>query len=153
MIECFSDQAVDLDADSLSLANSIGQQLGRLFERKRADLNHKVTVINELKARQHVPVRIMDVISRAVPERLWLTNIAQRGSEIRVQGLAFNTNAVSDFIKNLDNVPGMTEPVPGQIRRSRRRAGQTTLFDFTVDFKLETRPVEDEDNQDQAAAG
>lgn len=125
------------------------------FERQRAELRHKVTVINELKARQQVPVRIMDVISRAVPERLWLTQITQRGNELEVQGLMFNTNALASFIENLDEVPGMTEPVPGPFRRARSRAGGPELFEFTVEFRLETVPVEEADAQPQAqvAAG
>ena len=125
------------------------------FERKRADLQHKVTVINELKARQHVPVRIMDVISRAVPERLWLREVSQRGNQIKVQGYAFNTNAIATFIENLDDVPGMTEPVPGETRQARTRgAVSTPIYEFTVDFRLETQPVESEDGTatTQAAA-
>lgn len=126
------------------------------FEAKRADLRHKVTVINDLKARQQVPVRIMDVVSRAVPERLWLRQVTQRGTRIQVQGLAFNTNAIAALIENLDGVPGMTEPVPGTTRRSRvQGAGTSTIYEFTVDFRLETEPAEDEagiDQQTQAAA-
>ncbi len=125
------------------------------FERKRADLQHKVTVINELKARQHVPVRIMDVVSRAVPERLWLREVSQRGNQIKVQGYAFNTNAIAAFIENLDGVPGMTEPIPGETRRARTRGALATpIYEFAVDFSLETEPVEVEDGvaQTQAAA-
>lgn len=125
------------------------------FERQRADLRHKVTVINDLKARQQVPVRIMDVVSRAVPERLWLREVTQKGSAIQVHGLAFNTNAIAAFIENLDGVPGMTEPVPGETRRARvRGTAGASIFEFTVDFRLETRRIEDEqaEVETQAAA-
>lgn len=124
------------------------------FEVKRADLQHKVTVINDLKARQQVPVRIMDVVSRAVPERLWLRQVTQRNTRIQVEGLAFNTNAIAAFIENLDGVPGMTEPVPGTTQRSRvRGTAGADVYEFTVDFRLETEPAEGQgDGETQAAA-
>ncbi len=122
------------------------------FERKRADLEHKVSVINDLKARQGVPVRLMDIISRSLPERLWLTQVAQRGRRIQVQGRAFNNNAVAAFIDNLDQVPGMTEPVLRESRRGRSRRGGATVYEFSLDFRLETQPIEGQSDVQQAAA-
>ncbi len=121
------------------------------FEKKRAELQNKVTVINDLKARQQVPVKIMDVVSRALPERLWLTQVAQRGTTITVAGQAFNTNAIASFLDNLDQVPGMTEPVLRETRRSRRSAGSNAIYEFSVVFGLRTQQAEDSEGAAQAA--
>ncbi len=42
------------------------------FKAKKAELEHKIQVINDLKANQRGPVRLMDNISRALPELLWV---------------------------------------------------------------------------------
>ena len=121
------------------------------FERQRADLQNKVTVINDLKARQQVPVRILDVISRSLPERLWLTRVQQRRTSVTVTGKAFNTNAIAAFLDSLDQVPGMTEPVLRETKRD-RRSGANAVYDFSVVFRLETQKPEEDNAATQAAS-
>jgi Tfp pilus assembly protein PilN len=53
---------------------------------------------------------VMDDVSRALPELLWLDHLQMTSSSIEVDGRAFNTNAVANFIDNLDKVPEFAEP-------------------------------------------
>lgn len=80
------------------------------FKAKKAELEAKIGIINDLKANQRGPVRMMDQISRALPELLWLERMKMKGSTIELEGYAFNTNAVASFIENLDKVPEFEEP-------------------------------------------
>jgi type IV pilus assembly protein PilN len=81
------------------------------FKAKKIELERKVQVINNLKTRQQGPVRVMDEVSKALPELLWLTRMDVRATQIVLTGEAFNTNAVANFIENLDRVPEFQEPV------------------------------------------
>jgi type IV pilus assembly protein PilN len=81
------------------------------FKRKKKNLADKIAVINELKSNQRGPVRVMDYISRALPELLWLDRLKMSASTIEVEGRAFNPNAVANFMDNLDKVPEFKEPV------------------------------------------
>ena len=45
------------------------------YKAKKAELERKVQVINQLKTNQSGPVQIMDRVSRALPELLWLTKL------------------------------------------------------------------------------
>jgi type IV pilus assembly protein PilN len=81
------------------------------FKRKKKNLADKIAVINELKSNQRGPVRVMDYISRALPELLWLDHLKMTASTIEVEGRAFNPNAVANFMDNLDKVPEFKEPV------------------------------------------
>ena len=45
------------------------------FKVKRAELEQKVDVINGLRASQRGPVQILDQVSRALPELLWLSKM------------------------------------------------------------------------------
>ena len=45
------------------------------FENKKAQLQKKVDLINALKANQRGPVRLMDEVSNALPDLLWLERL------------------------------------------------------------------------------
>ena len=112
-------------------------------EAKEAELNRKIEVITNLKNNQRGPVEIMDEISRALPELLWLDRLDQTGSTVTLTGRAFNNNALSAFIKNLDNVPVFSEPT---LRDSSRRPnGQ--VYTFTLFFsKMVLQPESEGDD-------
>lgn len=100
------------------------------FKAKKAELQRKVRIINNLKARQKGPVRVMDEVSKALPELLWLTKMDVKATQIIISGQAFNTNAIANFIENLDRVPEFQEPVLKEA--ASRRGG---IYGFNVSFK------------------
>lgn len=80
------------------------------LEAKRALLKRKVDVINDLKNKQRGPVRIMDEVSRALPELVWLTKLELSGNNIKLTGEAMDENAVANYYSNLDASPFFEEP-------------------------------------------
>jgi type IV pilus assembly protein PilN len=104
------------------------------YKLKKAALEHKIGVINELKANQQGPVRIMDQVSRALPELLWLDGMEVAGNNISVNGSAFNINAIANFIENLDKAQEFQEP----ILRDSARAGQ--VYNFGINFTFTPPP-------------
>jgi hypothetical protein len=61
-------------------------------------------------ARQKEGIRLLDGISRSLPESLWLDRLTVSPQQILIEGKALNTNAIANFIENLDRLPGFTEP-------------------------------------------
>ena len=109
------------------------------FKAKKAELQLKVDVIGNLKENQRGPVEIMDKVSRALPELLWLNKMQVVASDVSLEGQAFNTNAVANFIENLDKVPEFQEPV------LQDTAQQDQVYNFKVTFGFShTPPPEDE---------
>jgi type IV pilus assembly protein PilN len=105
------------------------------FKAKKVELERKVQVINRLKANQSGPVRIMDYVSRALPELLWLNRMQVGGTSITITGEAFNTNAVANFMENLDRFPEFREPV---LKDTSQRGGVYTFtLSFNYDFSVE----------------
>ncbi len=104
------------------------------FKAKKDELQRKVGVINQLKANQRGPVRIMDYVSRALPELLWLNRMQVSAQSITISGEAFNTNAVANFMENLDRFPEFREPV---LRDTSQRGG---VYTFTLNFSYEFPP-------------
>lgn len=120
------------------------------YKARQAELRHKIDVIEQLRANQKGPVQVMDEVSRALPELLWLDKMEVRGSQISISGRAFNSNAVANFIENLTRVPGFEEPNLADLRE--QRAGIYT-FKFTINYRLSRATTEGDGTDAEAAAG
>jgi type IV pilus assembly protein PilN len=71
------------------------------LERKRKSFQDQVNLIERLKAEQGGPVRMLDEISKALPDFVWLTRMDQTGSTLKISGEASNNNSIADFLNNL----------------------------------------------------
>jgi Tfp pilus assembly protein PilN len=100
------------------------------YKAKKAKLEHKINIINELKRKQWGPVRIMDQISNSLPELMWLDSMQMQGNNIEVHGKAFNTNQIAAFIENLGKVPEFQEP------RLRDTSKQGPVYSFVITFNF-----------------
>jgi len=105
------------------------------FEARKAELEHKIQVITDLRNNQRGPVHIMDQISRALPDFLWLNRMEMNAAAVNIQGNAFTTSSVANFIENLDSVAEFQEPV---LQNATWR-GQ--VYDFQVSFNYTPVPV------------
>jgi type IV pilus assembly protein PilN len=104
------------------------------LEAKREALRHKIEVIEELKRNQRGPVKIMDEVSRALPELVWLTKLTLRGNELVLDGIAMDENAVANYIANLNDSPYFEEPELKNMARSGR--GDNFAFSLKVVFNI-----------------
>jgi type IV pilus assembly protein PilN len=102
------------------------------YESQLRELKRKVQVITNLKDNQRGPVQVMDEVSKALPELLWLTAMDVRGNSISFRGTAFNMSAVANFIDNLDAVDTFREPVLQDATRSRTRGRGGDAYDFRL---------------------
>lgn len=105
------------------------------YKAKKTELERKIGIINDLKANQRGPVRVMDYMSKALPELMWLDRMSMNASTIEVEGRAFNTNAVATFIENLDKVPEFEEPT---LKDASEQAGN--VYKFVIDFNYSFAP-------------
>jgi len=72
------------------------------FEQRKAQLQQRVVLIEQLRKGQTGPVHMLDQISRALPPMLWLTEVKQVGAEIVIDGKCTSPIGVSDFVANLE---------------------------------------------------
>ena len=89
--------------DSIRL-DAIIQQTNRLTAR-RDSIVARVAVIQEIDADRYVWAHLMDEIGSAVPEFLWLSEVAYQGDSpfvVRVAGRAGSTFAVTNFMRRLE---------------------------------------------------
>ena len=83
----------------------------RKFESQKAILQQRVALIEQLRKGQTAPVHLLDEIGRSVPDRLWLSDLTQAGSEFTLSGMTDSLTAVSDFVANLEATRWFQRPV------------------------------------------
>jgi type IV pilus assembly protein PilN len=81
------------------------------FEAQRAQLQQRLTLIDELRRGQGAPVHMIDQISRALPEMTWLTGLRQSGYDVTIDGRVLSLTSLSDFIGNLEASRYFQRPV------------------------------------------
>lgn len=81
------------------------------FEARKAQLQQRVTLIEQLRRGQTGPVHMLDEISKALPEQLWLTEMTQKGQEVTLAGMTTSMSGLSDFVAGLEGSPWFRKPV------------------------------------------
>ncbi len=99
----------DAEAETRRLRTVLTQV--QKFEGKRAQLQQRVSLIEELRKGQIGPVHMLDSISKSLPDRLWFTELTQTGSEVQMKGFATSLTAISDLVANLEASGYFKKPV------------------------------------------
>lgn len=138
-----------LDADLVS-AREETQRLKSIltevqtFEARRKQLQQRVALIEQLRQGQSVPVQMLDLVSRNLPEMMWLTQLAQKDAELTLEGRSNTLIALSDFVGNLAGNAFFKKPieiVDSQVETAApgSSTGPTAdLIRFTVKAQLAT---------------
>ena len=80
--------------------DELAKQVER-FRGEKQKLQDKIKVIETLVAAQSGPVRVLDEVSKALPNEVWLTAFNRTGRRLELSGIAFSPFQVADFMKNL----------------------------------------------------
>jgi type IV pilus assembly protein PilN len=123
-------ESAKIDADIIAAQqetvrlHSIIQQVQQ-FEQRRTQLQERVALIEQLRKGQTGPVHMLDQISLALPQMLWLIELRQTEKvpgEVTIDGRCTTLTGLSDFVKNLEDsgyfrksvevVSSTTEPIP-----------------------------------------
>jgi len=81
------------------------------FETRKAVLQQRVTLIEQLRRGQSAPVHMLDEISKAIPDRLWLVSLGQRDKDFTIEGRTTSLTALSDYVANLEASGWFKKPV------------------------------------------
>jgi type IV pilus assembly protein PilN len=72
------------------------------MEKFKAELERKLGVIGQLRDQKAGPVHMLDDLATATPERLFLTEVEERGGEVRLTGIAVTNEVISQFLRSLE---------------------------------------------------
>lgn len=129
-------QIVDAEGEKARLMNVIQQV--QQFEARRAQLQQRVTLIEQLRKGQTGPVHLLDEVSRALPDSMWLTTLAQKMNDVAIDGQCTTLTALSDFVGALEASNLFERPVEivdSQVQPP-TQAGYPELIRFSVRAKV-----------------
>ena len=75
----------------------------RDLDKKRAELQAKLKVIDDLKQKRVGPVRIIEDLSAATPEKLWLVEFSDVNALATITGLALDNQTIATFMRQLQH--------------------------------------------------
>ena len=101
------------------------------FQQKKAMLENKVLVIEQLRLAQKSPVHMLDEISKALPDFVWLTGLDENRGGLRFNGQSNSLTAVADFISALQRSGWFPQVDLG----TSQQAGNLVNFTLTGTFK------------------
>jgi type IV pilus assembly protein PilN len=87
--------------------NRLRKTLGEVaqFKKMQEELRGKLDVLAQLKAGKTGPVHLLDKLSLALPERVWLTSFKETGGSISISGFGMNEEVVAQFLRDLEASP------------------------------------------------
>jgi type IV pilus assembly protein PilN len=107
------------------------------FEQRRAQLQQRVTLIEQLRRGQSGPVHMLDEISRSLPDTMWLTEMKQQGEDVTLNGRCMSLTALSDFVANLETSKYFRQPVEiidSQVEPATPAAAELIKFSVKAKF-------------------
>jgi type IV pilus assembly protein PilN len=97
------------EAETIQLRAVLAQV--QKFEARKAQLTQRVQLIEQLRRGQSAPVHVLDEISKSLPDRLWLTELKQVGTDFTISGFTASLPSLSDFVANLEATKWFKKPV------------------------------------------
>ncbi len=101
------------------------------YQKRKDGLQKRIDLINQLKQNQKGPVRIMDQISRNLPDLVWLDRMEINAGRISLTGRALNPNAVALFVENVSKDPYFEEPQLGTLAQMTK---EPVVYSFDMNF-------------------
>ena len=94
------DTRIAADEKRMRDLQAIAQQVAQ-FQQKKAILENKVLVIEQLRLLQKSPVHMLDEVSKALPDYVWLNSLDETQGNLKFGGQSNSLAAVADYISAL----------------------------------------------------
>jgi type IV pilus assembly protein PilN len=102
-IETSSRRIVQMEADIKQFQPQLDQVAA--FRKKKANLEKKIDVIDNLDRARQGPVRVMDELATHTPPKLVITGISTAGNRIEMQGASLDNELVAELLQALGASP------------------------------------------------
>ena len=100
---------------------------------KQSIVDTQLRFIFSLRNRSYQAVRMLDELTRIIPDTISLTEISRTGNTITILGRAQSNLQITLFMKNLDRSPVFKQPVLTEINTKENTSGDERSFRLTVE--------------------
>jgi Tfp pilus assembly protein PilN len=112
----------------------------KLEEQRKAreSLDRKITLIESLNARRDMAPRLMDELSRTLPDWVWLSEVVYDEKGISIKGRALSNNLVADYIGSLEASPQIMNV--NLVSSTQKTVQGDQYLEFSLRAVLEKKP-------------
>jgi len=121
------------------------------YIQKVNDLSTKKREIETIDQGRFNRVKLLDAISRAMPEHLWLTLLDEDGANVKLDGYTFSNLIVAEFMESL-KATGYLENVELTVAQKSDQAGREVVK-FSLTGKINFTPALENAAAVEVAAG
>jgi len=105
------------------------------LEKKKAELQKWVTVVQKLNTNRSLRVHLLDEINKLIPNYLWLNTLKEgKKGKITIGGTTFSNLIVADFVNKLNTSPYLSDIVLVELKRTTIEGHD--VMDFTITATL-----------------
>jgi type IV pilus assembly protein PilN len=101
--------------------------------KKKAELQAKLKVIDDLKRKRVGPARILEDLSTATPQKLWLVSFSETNGQATIAGMALDNQTIAAFMRSLQTSPYFFDV--DLVETSQTEPGRNVAADANTIFK------------------
>ncbi len=90
-------------AEKRKYENLIKEQ--KALQKELETLKRKTDLINKLKAKQSIPVKILEELFNRCPDSVWFESITKKGDTLKLKGQAKNSESANSYYQFLSQSP------------------------------------------------
>jgi type IV pilus assembly protein PilN len=96
----FQDEYALLKSKNASLTKKIGEL--RNLDSLRKEVVDKLKIVDELQAGRFRSLTTFEAIAKSLPQNIWLTDIEDKNSTIKLKGYGESSQSIANFMRTLD---------------------------------------------------
>ena len=118
--------------------NELKTKIGKLEELKtlKEQVKKKLDVLSQLRKNKTGPAQRLATLSDLTPEQLWLTNYNESGQDVKISGIAYTEELISQFMRALESSSDFM--AVELVVSEQTMVGETKLKKFDITMKLKT---------------
>lgn len=97
-------------------------------------IQQKSDLIKMLKKNQSVPARLLDDISKLLPDGIWLTSVSFTNPQAVIEGIGFSNIDVVSLVDNLKKSPDYTDVYLDESKQG--NIEKVEVYNFKLHFKV-----------------
>lgn len=104
------------------------------FEALNKAIQQKSNLIETLKKNQSVPVRLLDDVSKLMPDGVWLTALSFNNPQVTIEGVGYTNMDVVSFVDNLKKSTAYSDVYLEETKQG--TVDKTEVYNFKLNFKV-----------------
>lgn len=106
------------------------------YEKDNAEYRQKVSIIEQLKKNQIVPLRLLDEVSEMLPKGVWLVNLTDRMGTVSIEGYSFSNPDLVNYVQKLKGSKYLVDVNLVQSRQETLEGVSVYKFSLTLRIRV-----------------